>query len=88
MGNDRRHAEKTRLGPVPVDCPTPSKGAWVTRRAAKAAGNRLRDKLSKHPTTGRKPQVYACPCGFYHLGHLPAAVVFGDSSRADLRRTA
>lgn len=85
--NDQRHHERTSLAPVRAACPTPAKASWVSRRAAKAALRECRDRLTKDPRTGRKPQVYACPCGAYHLGHLPASVIRGNAARADLRRT-
>lgn len=66
-----------------VACPTPHKTPFANRPAARRALRRYSDW--RRDELGRLPRPYLCACGRYHLGHLPASVVRGDQTRADLR---
>lgn len=60
-------------------CEACGKLAHPDRKAAKRARTRMGDhKLSAYP----------CPdgTGYWHLGHLPKAVVWGDVDRSELVR--
>lgn len=64
-----RHPDKGTTN----SCPS-GKLAYGTRAAAKRAANRARDR-------GEHCRPYACePCGFFHVGHLPQATMYGKSS--------
>jgi hypothetical protein len=57
-------------------CPSCGKRRWLTKREARLVARRM---------TARVGRLHAYRCGeFWHLGHLPAVVVAGRLSRADL----
>lgn len=53
------------------DCEHPHKHAYATRKAARAARQRV----------GKKVSIYKCRCGNYHLGRLPPSVISGEHPR-------
>lgn len=57
---DNRVTEKGRG----LDCPTPSKTAWRSRKDARRALRAVKSRLQR----GRNERVYLCPCGAFHIG--------------------
>jgi hypothetical protein len=55
-------------------CPTPHKVRYESRKAAKRARRRA------HPEDSRI-RAYRCPCGSFHLGHLPQEAITTSRSQ-------
>lgn len=65
----------TGFVPGGTPCPTCGKKQWYTRADAKA--------VAKKGHQGDSVNVYRCG-EFFHIGHLPAAVRRGLSTRSDI----
>lgn len=51
---------------------------YLTKGAAKRQARRMKGRIGRL-------NAYRCPAGFWHLGHLPKAVIRGEISRAEIR---
>lgn len=59
-------------------CGATGKRMWSTRRRARTAARRV--------NPGEHMSAYRCDgCGWFHIGHIPRAVVDGVIERSDLR---
>lgn len=64
-------------------CPTCGKVRYLTRKHARLVARRMKHR------SGKDGRLNAYQCGnFWHLGHLPAVVISGESSRDDIPRPA
>lgn len=62
-----------------MECPSPTKRQYNSRKAAK-------QQMARHRVKGRdKLSAYLCVCGSWHLGHLPPSVKQGSIGRREAR---
>lgn len=71
---------RAKTGHIPGGfiCPATGKKSWLSKGDAKA--------MAKRTPNGNDLSAYRCPTGqdHWHLGHLPASVIAGETSRAEI----